>query len=437
MAEKPSLYERRMAAGVGHWADVYGGETDNFEFKRHHDGYYVDGVHHGKSVKNILDVFNGVLCRIIRPDHPKLQEARRRAEETGVEHIGKTVLHEEIVQLMERLKGEYDALGIGPGRALLAISGGVANGMAHRLMRGFTRNQDFQYLKNCYHGDDVLGIATTNAPNWPPEENGPELVGGKYYIAPGDLFGLRQALERSRFDSSNHRLAGNFWFEDIKGVGGSFANPGEEFLTEAMEMVMEFGGAAVNDNVQSGMRRGSYLSVPKWLLRKPNRPLPLIITLAKAFANDAPLGAVLVPEMIHDDMKRYPKRYGLHWDTFSENVRTSALANAVHEVYTEENLGARTPEVRQAVVDEIQPLVDKEKGPITEIRGDGIMIGVALKNPQQTIGAALGAAPEHGLLIGKGADALRISPLADTPTGVAEEIGKRLARLIDSLPKAA
>ena len=133
-----SLYERRMAVGCGPWAETYGGANDNFEVKRYHDGWFVDGQHRGREVKDAIETFNGVLCRIVRPDHSKLIEAEQRAAQTGAEHIGKNNLHEAVVELMENLKAEYDALGIGAGHVLLATTGSSANNMAFRLAHAYT-----------------------------------------------------------------------------------------------------------------------------------------------------------------------------------------------------------------------------------------------------------------------------------------------------------
>ncbi|MEK7171868.1 MAG: aminotransferase class III-fold pyridoxal phosphate-dependent enzyme [Patescibacteria group bacterium] len=439
-----SLYERRMAVGCGPWAETYGGANDNFEVKRYHDGWFVDGQHRGREVKDAIETFNGVLCRIVRPDHSKLIEAEQRAAQTGAEHIGKNNLHEAVVELMENLKAEYDALGIGAGHVLLATTGSSANNMAFRLAHAYTSGGIPFFLERAYHGADYFGNATTNAAGWrgeyPPELPSfsvldalvkGELATSKHLPYPGNDQNIDTYVKILAERMSTFAPPPILYFEDLQGVGGSFANPGEEFLTQATEITGENSGVVVNDNVQTGMRRGSYLSVPKWLLRKPQSETPIIITLAKAIANGAPLAAVLVPEVIVEDLEKNPKKYGMHWDTFSDNVRTAELGSAVHDIYYEENLGERTPEVRAAIVKQLDGL-QGGNGPIADIRGDGLMIGIGLKDPSK-LADAIARAPEFGIIIGKGTDALRIAPLADTPLDIAEEAGKRVARLLDSL----
>lgn len=441
-----TLYERRMDAGVGDWAIAYGGKDHNFEVKEYHDGWFVDGRYHGQDVERAIDLFHGVLCRIIRPDHPKLLGAEQKWEETGAEHIGKTHLHQAIVELMEELKAEYDALGIGQGRVLLATTGSSANNMAFRLARAYTEGGEPFFLENAYHGADYFGNATTGATGWHGQYS-PNLpvphalvkmdleMYPQRHLPHGDDTAVEANTReaRHRFDHLlvNTQRTPIFYFEDIQGVGGSFKNPGEEYLTQMVELVGRRLGVVVNDNVQTGMRRGEYLSVPKWLLRKPESKTPIIITLAKAIANGAPLGAVLVPEVIVEDLQKNPKKYGLHWDTFAENARTAELALATHDVYCDEKLGERTPEVRETIVKQLDGLQDGD-GPIADIRGDGLMIGIGLRDKSK-VGEAINRAPEFGVIIGKGTDALRVAPLADTPLDIAEEAGKRIARLLDSL----
>ncbi|MBI4994506.1 aminotransferase class III-fold pyridoxal phosphate-dependent enzyme [Candidatus Peregrinibacteria bacterium] len=443
-----TLYERRMAAGCGPWADAYGGKDHNFEVVRHHDGYFVKGAYHGRQVKDVIDLFHGVLCRIIRPDHPRLAEAERLAAQTGIEHIGKTHLHPAIVELMEKLKAEYDTLGIGPGRVLLATTGSSANNMAFRLAHAYTRGGEPFFLENAYHGADYFGNATTGAEGWHGEFSPifprhidaidtdlPVHFDPKRHLPFGDD-NLKQNLTiaTERFDNYKKHikpLRPILYCEDLQGVGGSFRNAGEKYLTEMAEIVGVRDGVVVNDNVQTGMRRGSYLSVPKWLLTKPESKTPIIVTLAKAIANGAPLGAVLVPEVIVKDLEQNSKKYGLHWDTFAENARTAELASAVHDVYHEEHLGELTPVIRNVILKQLDGL-QGEDGPIADIRGDGLMIGIGLKDPKKTADA-IAKAPGFGIIIGKGTDALRVAPLADTPLDIAAEAGSRVARLLDSL----
>lgn len=431
-----SLYSRLTAVGMGPWSQPYGGEADSFEVQRYHDNSLVDGIHRGKEVKDVIETFHGVLCRLIDPQHPRLLEAEEEAKDVGIEHIGKTDMHPIIVGFMERLQRAYQETFGTNGRVLLGVTGSGINSQAYKLARAFTRGGTPIFLEGSYHGNDVFGVSNVDAPGWHGEFSpGVEGVHPKNHVPHGDP---NKTLQHLAMLSGMAQATGGrptLFFEDIQGVGGSFKNPGDEYLTRAMEIIAAYNGVAINDNVQSGMRRGHYLSAGKWL-QEPAQIPPMIITLAKAIANGAPLAGALVPEEIYEDLCRNPKLYGKHWDTFDANVRTSALGNAVFDIYHDEKLGERTPAVREAVVEQIRDMADSRPDVVKEIRGDGLMIGVALQNEAQ-VAKALVDAPAFGVKVGRGADALRIAPLADIPLELAEEAGKRIARLLDSLPRAA
>lgn len=377
---------------------------------------------------------------MVDPEHPRLLEAEREAKEVGTEHIGQSDLHRIVVGFMERLQRAYrETFGKG-GRVLLGVTGSGINSQAFRLARGYTRGGPSIFLQGAYHGNDALGVASVNAHGWHGTFS-PEVLGvSKYnYVPHGDphkledhLGELELTVQRAGNEGSGRPI---FWNEGIQGVGGSFRDPGKEYLRRAAEMIALNNGVMINDDVQSGMRTGTYLSPTRWLEGAQRVP-PVIVTLAKAIANGAPLSAALVPAEIADDLREHPGDYGKHWDTFNTNVRTSALGSAVFDVYHDERLGERTPDVRAAVVGPIRDMADARPGVVKEIRGDGLMIGVALYTEAQ-VAKALADGPAFGVKIGRGADALRLAPLADIPLDLAAEGGRRVARLLDSLPKAA
>lgn len=432
----PSLLERRRAVSLPHWGDGYGGIDNGFEVTNYHDGYYLDGQFRGEEVKDVIDLFHGVLCRIVRPDHPRIREAEDSARDVGANHIGKTDTHKIIVGLQERLQKAYKELGLGSARVLLAVSGSGANSRAYRLARGYTKNGPPFYLEDCYHGNDFLGNATVGLPPWrgnyspnidSPVRHFPHGKGGSEE--------LQNTLDRIDGPKPYWGKSPFMFAEDIQGIGG-FVNPGEEFLTDAVRKIGEKEGVFINDEVQTGMRRGSYLSVPRWLREDPSKvTTPIMITLAKALANGEPLAAVLVPETMAKDLEANPNLYGKHWDTYDCNVRSAAIASTVYDIYHQEGLGGRTNSVREAFLEAIYPIAETRQDVIRTIRGDGLMIGIQLQTGEQ-VQYCLNNCVKFGVKIGVGSDTLRIAPLADTPLSIAREAGQRVAKLIDSVPKS-
>jgi len=427
-----SLLERRRDVVLSGWGDGYGGMDNGFEVTKYHDGSLVDGKFRGEEVKDVVDVFHGVLCAAVDPEHPRIQEAERMAREVGRTHIGKTDTHELIVEFQERLQKAYGALGLGSARVLLDVTGSGANSRAYRLASAYTRGGTPFYLNGCYHGNDYLGNATVGLPPWKGEYS--PNVEGIHHLPHGDKGSayLEHGLRNMR-----HAGKRPFMFaEDIQGIGG-FVNPGEEFLTDAVQKMGENGGVFINDEVQTGMRRGSYLSVPHWLREDPSRvKAPVMISFAKAIADGEQLAGVLVPEAINQDLKEHPEFYGKHWATYDSNVRSAAIGSAVHDIYHDEKLGERTPDVRKVLLEEVAQVTQDRADVVKSIRGDGLMIGIQLQTAKQAM-YCLNNCIAFGVRVGIGGDTLRIAPLADIPLELAREAGKRIAKLIDSVPRQA
>lgn len=423
MRNQKSLYERNAAVSAGPWGEPTGGAADNFELNYYLEGgNVVVGKHHGKEVEAI-DLFHGVLCRIVNPDDSRLMEAQEAAQNiVPGGHVGKGMLAETIIGLKERLKKSYAELGVGPGRVILASSGEYANAVAARLATGFTGHRQEVFLNGCYHGNGFHGNAVVDLPGWQGEFS-PRLSIPPRYVKHGDLEGLNRAL--------NNGEAGAFFAESITGLDG-FRNPGKDFLTDAYDMVGEHGAVYVDDEVQTGMRRGSYWAVPAWL-RSSKKRTPLIVTTGKAFGNGCPIAAVMVPQIIIDDLTSNPQKYGKHWDTFDSNILSATTAAAVFDIFHEEILGGRTTLVRHEFLKQIESVVSER--PDMEVRGDGLMIGIGMENPAM-IAQAVNTAPAFGVIVGGAATGIRIAPLADIPFDVANEAGQRVAKLLDSLPRA-
>ncbi|MFA4891127.1 MAG: aminotransferase class III-fold pyridoxal phosphate-dependent enzyme [Candidatus Gracilibacteria bacterium] len=432
--KSPSLLERRRNVSLPVWGEGYGGVDDGFELTKYHDGYYLDGNFRGEEVEDVIDLFHGVLSRNVRPDHPRIQEAEWAAGEVGVTHVGKTDTHELIVEFQERLQKAYEGLGLGSARVLFDVTGSGANSRAYRLASAYTRGGKPFYLDGCYHGNDYLGNATVGLPPWRGKYS-PKIEGVRH-LPHGEQGSesLRAALKKMTARGYRSFMSA----EDIQGIGG-FINPGEEFLTDAVQQMGENGGVFINDEVQTGMRRGSYLSVPRWLKEDPSKvKAPVMITLAKALANGEPLACTLVPEAmaqdLAEDLERDQKLYGKHWATYDSNVRSCAIGSAVHDIYHDEDLGERTLVVREAFLRELEQVTEDRGDVVKSVRGDGLMIGIQLQTAEQAT-YCLNNCIAFGVRIGIGGDTLRIAPLADTPLDIVIEAGERVAKLLDSAPR--
>lgn len=455
-----TLFERIRDAGIPAWTYPYGAPDRVFEINTH-TGYEVAGKYKGKVVRAV-DLFQGVLCRIVSPDHERLVEIRKEyADGVKASHISAASVHENIAALMERLQQELAP--IGKYRILLGSNGSTINDQGIKIARTFLEGGVPVYLTNAYHGNNIFQNAICDANKWTGKhvkslanigyrcgaliENDGSFR--ELFHVNNDMREIEQVVNGLCKESKAKPI---FMFEDIQGVGTGFGNPGEEFLRKASELVHDAGGLTFNDIVQTMFRRGEIMSPIYWMndtvkYIAPNelgsteqrekfsvenhragekqykKQAPDFITSAKAFANGESLAFLAVREDIA--LAVNIPDYGMHWDTFAHNAMYTEIALEVLNIYRDEKLGdnivARSEELWSGVrkIQEDYPQI------IKHLQGHRFMLGIVL--PSAAYGLeAVASAPEFGIYIGKGGrdgNVLRIAPLADiTEEGIKEAV---------------
>jgi acetylornithine/N-succinyldiaminopimelate aminotransferase len=99
------------------------------------------------------------------------------------------------------------------------------------------------------------------------------------------------------------------------------------------------------------------------------------VTLAKGLAGGVPIGA-----LIANDRASAGFAPGDHGSTFGGNPLACAAALAVLEIYEQQHLVERAALMGAYFRDRLESLMEKG-APITAIRGMGLMIGIALRDP--------------------------------------------------------
>jgi 4-aminobutyrate aminotransferase-like enzyme len=380
--------------------------------------------------KRYLDFFGGILTIGVGHCNPKVT-SKIKEQVDRLQHTSTVYPNEQIVALAEKLAQ------ITPGRiqkSFFTNSGTEANEAAVLLARMATDSFDVVALRHGYSGHSLLAKSLTAQAPW--RKSGVVSVGISHalnpycYRCPLKLtypscdVACAQDLEEAIRTTTSGRIAA-FLAETIQGVGG-FITPPKEYFKIVFNIVKQYGGLFIADEVQTGFGRTG----KKWFGIEHWEVEPDIITAAKAMGNGVPIGATMATPEVADAFK------GLTIATFGGNPVSSIAARAVIDVIEEERLLDRCHEVGAHFRQGLEKL--KEKHPVIgDVRGMGLMQGVELVKDRRTKEPA----PEHtnqfmelcrtnGLLVGKGglfANVVRISP----PLTIGKAEADEAVRILD------
>lgn len=182
--------------------------------------------------------------------------------------------------------------------------------------------------------------------------------------------------------------------EPIQGEGG--VNPATAEFLQGLRAACEAHHAVlIFDEVQCGLGRTGTL----WAYQQFGVS-PDIMTLAKPLAGGLPIGAALVTQAVADAIKP-----GDHGSTFAAGPLVCAAANVVFDKINQRPFLQAVQENGAYLKHRLQTL---ELEQIVDVRGQGLLLGVALNQPAAPLVAAARA---RGLLIlTAGDDVLRLAP---------------------------
>ncbi len=180
--------------------------------------------------------------------------------------------------------------------------------------------------------------------------------------------------------------------EGIQGVGGVNI-PTPEFLLALRNFCDQHNAVLILDEIQSGYGRSG-----KFFAHQHSGVQADIVTVAKGMGNGFPVAGVL----IHP---KFQAKHGMLGTTFGGNYLACAAAIAVLDVIKEENLLENASEMGYYLMQKLS----KIEG-ITQVRGQGLMIGVEL--PDNAAPTRKQLLEEHYIFLGSSSNknTIRILP---------------------------
>ena len=257
-------------------------------------------------------------------------------------------------------------------------------------------------FEGAFHGRTLGAIAAGGNPKY-LEGFGPKLEGFDQ-VPLNDL----KATEAAISDKTAAIL-----IEPIQGEGGMrSAEP--DFLRALRRLCDEKGLLLIFDEIQTGAGRTGKFFAHDWVGVTPD-----ILAAAKGIGGGFPLGAVLATADAAKGMTA-----GTHGSTYGGNPLGMAVGNEAVTMLLEPGFLDQVNAVANYLRQQLARLVANHPDVFTEVRGQGLLLGLKLKPP---VGDFVNAARAQGLLtVAAGENVVRILP----PLNVSEaEIREAMAML--------
>jgi acetylornithine aminotransferase/acetylornithine/N-succinyldiaminopimelate aminotransferase len=285
-------------------------------------------------------------------------------------------------------------------RVFLCNTGAEANETAVKLAMKATGRSQVIAMEGGFHGRTAGALSLTHLGAY--RRQFPALVRPTTAVPFGDLKRLKTALDT---DTAAVIL------EPIQSMAG-IRVAADSYYPELVQVCHDNGTLVVFDEIQTGMGR---LGAP-FAATLFDAPADLI-TVAKGIANGYPMAAVLTTETVAASVA-----VGEQGTTFGGGPLACAAALAVLDVIEQEDLVAHAAAMEKLARQLLRT------GPVTEVSGRGLLLGLTTSTPA---GPLVQRLLSHGILTGTSADpnVIRLMP----PLTVGEEELMLLAEALQAL----
>ncbi|MEE8117737.1 MAG: ornithine--oxo-acid transaminase [Gemmatimonadales bacterium] len=227
---------------------------------------------------------------------------------------------------------------------------------------------------NNFHGRTTTIVSCSTEESY-REDFGP-LTPGFVVVPFGDTDALAGAITLN---------TAAFMVEPLQGEGGVVVAP-KGYLAGAAELCRERNVLLVADEIQTGLGRTGKMFACEWEGVHPD-----VLVLGKALGGGVyPVSVMLADAPVMDMFAP-----GDHGSTFGGNPLGAAVGRAALKVLVDERLAERAQELGSWFMDELRALGSPH---VAEVRGQGLMIGVVIKQSSGTARPFCEALADRGIL---------------------------------------
>ena len=308
--------------------------------------------------KEYLDFLGGVAVNNLGHCHPKVVAALQK-QAAELIHCSNYYQIPQQIELAELLCNHSFA-----DKAFFCNSGAEANEAAIKLARKYSRDtygpERYEIITaaESFHGRTMATVSATGQEK--VQRFFDPLLHGFKHVPFDDVAALEAAVTSTTCA---------VMLEPIQGEGGiNMPSPG--YFEAVRELCDRHGLLLIFDEVQVGMGRTGKLFAYEHFGVTPD-----IMTLAKALAGGAPIGTMLARD-------KFAAAFvpGTHGSTFGGNPLVCAAAIATVRTILEDGLLNRCEEIGEYLTGELE-ILGRKYPFVTEVRGVGLMIGMALSIP--------------------------------------------------------
>jgi acetylornithine/N-succinyldiaminopimelate aminotransferase len=365
-----------------------------------------------KNGDRYLDFTSGVAVNALGHAHPELVKALTEQAQK-VWHVSNLYRIPEGERLAERLcEATFADTVFFQNSGAEAIECAIK--MARKYQSASGKGERFRIVtfEGAFHGRTLAAIAATGNKKY-LEGFGPA-VEGFDQVPFADLDAVKKAIGPS---------TAAILIEPVMGEGGVRVVP-NAFLRALRELCDKHGLLLIFDEIQTGFGRTGDL-----FAYMHTGVTPDIMTVAKALGGGFPVGACLATTDASKGMTA-----GTHGSTFGGNPLAMAVGNAVLDVMLKPGFLEHVRKISLLMKQRLAEIKDRYGSVISEIRGEGLLLGLKAVVPAGDLVDALRA--EKMITVGAGDNVVRLLPPLIISEQEAGEAVERIDKACAALAKA-
>ena len=314
-----------------------------------------------------LDFTSGVAVNALGHCHPHLIAALQE-QSTKLWHMSNLFKSPDGEKLAARLcEQSFADLVFFCNSGAEAMEGVIKVVRRYQFSKGHPERYRLVTFEGAFHGRTLGTLAATGSAKY-LEGFGPPMDGFDQ-VPHGDLEAVKKAI--------GPHTAG-ILIEPVQGEGGVRSAP-QAFFKALRQLCDEHGLLLAFDEVQTGMGRTGDLFAYKRVGVTPD-----VMSLAKALGGGFPIGAVLATAEAASGMTP-----GSHGSTFGGNPLAIAAANAVLDVMLKPGFFDHVQKMSLLLKQKLASVVDRYPAVLSEVRGEGLLVGVKAVVPSGDLVNAL------------------------------------------------